>query len=69
MAGTMTDDQVRQNGLAALEGKLGPVDALRFLALVRREPFDYQAWREKTLGGMTVEELFRGMESQQSAHS
>ena len=34
MAGALTDEQVRQTGLAALEGKLGAVDALRFLALL-----------------------------------
>ena len=26
---------------------LGPVDALRFLALVSGEPFDYQKWRKE----------------------
>jgi hypothetical protein len=60
----MTDEQLRQAGLEALEGKLGPVEALRFLALVRRGPFNYQVWREKTLAGLTVEELFQRMERQ-----
>jgi len=58
----MTDDQLRQTGLTALEGRLGPVDALRFLALVRREPFDYETWRKKTFDGLTVGELFERME-------
>ena len=59
MAELRSDDQLRQTALAVLEEELGPVDALRFLALVRREPFDYQAWREQALEGMSVDELFR----------
>ena len=30
-----------------MSDSLGPVDALRFLALVSREPFDYQEWRRE----------------------
>lgn len=59
MTQALTDEQVRQTGLAALEGKLGPVDALRFVALVRREPFDYQTWREKIFEGLSVGELYQ----------
>jgi hypothetical protein len=62
MAVALTDDQVRQTGLAALESKLGAVDALRFLALLRQKPFDYQSWREKTFEGMSVGELFQRFE-------
>jgi hypothetical protein len=62
MAQVLTDEQVRQTGLAALEGKLGPVDALRFVALLRREPFDYQTWREKLFAGLSVGELFQRFE-------
>jgi hypothetical protein len=65
----MTDDQLRQTGLEALEGRLGLVDALRFLALVRREPFDYETWREKTFAGLTADELFRRMERTSTSRS
>ena len=62
MADLMTDDQLRQTALGVLQDELGAVEALRFLALVRREPFNYQAWREKTLAGLTVDELFQRMQ-------
>jgi hypothetical protein len=33
------------------------VDALRFLALVSREPFDYQQWRKEYFSHYNVDEL------------
>jgi hypothetical protein len=39
------------------EANLGPVEALRFLALLSREPFDYQSWREKHFQGMSLVEI------------
>jgi hypothetical protein len=35
------EQELRQQAVLALSDSLGPVDALRFLALVSREPFDY----------------------------
>jgi hypothetical protein len=57
----MTDDELRHTALSLLESELGPVQALRFLALVRHEPFDYQMWRDRHLDGLSVDELFRRM--------
>ena len=62
MPALMTDDELRRTALAALEGQLGPVETLRFVAMVRREPFDYQAWRDKHFAGLSVDELFRQMQ-------
>jgi len=62
MTALMTDDELRQTAMAVLERQLGPVEALRFLALIRREPFDYQTWQDATFGGLSVEELFRRLE-------
>jgi hypothetical protein len=62
MAELMTVDVLRQTGLAALEAELGPVEALRFLALVRREPFDYEAWRAKAFDNLTVDDLMHRLE-------
>ena len=44
-------------GIAVLEANLGPVEALRFLALLSREPFDYQSWRDKHFQGMSLVEI------------
>lgn len=62
MPKTLTDEQLRRSALAVLERELGPVEALRFLALIRREPFDYQAWRDTQFGELSLEDLFRRME-------
>ena len=52
-----TDDVLCAKGLAVLEDHLGPVQALRFLALISREPFDYQSWRQHHFGGMSLDEI------------
>ncbi len=53
MAKLLTEQELRQQAVWALADKLGPVDALRFLALVSREPFDYQQWRKEYHGDVT----------------
>ena len=58
MAKVLTEQELRQQAVRALADKLGPVDALRFLALVSREPFDYQQWRKKHFSHLSVDELF-----------
>jgi len=45
VAKQLTERELRQQAVRALTDSLGPVEALRFLALVSREPFDYQEWR------------------------
>lgn len=67
MAELMTDDELRETALAVLAEELGPVDALRFLALVRRDPFDYQEWRDREFADLNVDELFRRMEQAETS--
>ena len=57
MAKQLTEQELRQQAVQALSDSLGPVDALRFLALVSREPFDYQQWRKEYFSHYSVEEL------------
>jgi hypothetical protein len=57
MAKVQTDDKLRQQAVQVLTEKLGPVDALRFLASVSREPFNYQRWRKKYFAQYEVGEL------------
>lgn len=59
MAKMLTEEKLRQQAAQALAEQLGPVDALRFLALVSREPFNYQRWRKKYFSHYDVEELLR----------
>lgn len=64
MAKRLEEQELRQKAVQALEEKLGPVEALRFLALVSREPFDYQAWRQKYFSRYTADELFQEIRSE-----
>ncbi len=53
----LPDNALCAQGLTILEDHLGPVDTLRFLALVSREPCDYQQWREQHFAGMSLAEI------------
>ena len=50
-------------GFAVLEEHLGPVEALRFLAGISRQPFDYQHWRQQRFGSMSLEEILAQTEA------
>ena len=54
----LADEALCAKGLAVLEDHLGPVDALRFFALISRQPFDYQHWRQQHFGAMSLVEIF-----------
>lgn len=53
----LENDVLYIKGLAVLEDHLGPVEALRFLAMISREPFDYQRWRQQHFGEMSLDEI------------
>lgn len=57
MAKLLTEEELRQQAVRALADRLGPGDALRFLALVSREPFNYQQWRKEYFLHFSVDEL------------
>jgi hypothetical protein len=57
MAKHLSETELRRQAVQALSDSLGPVDALRFLALVSREPFDYQEWRREYFSQYDVDEL------------
>ena len=58
MPDALPDDALCAKGVAVLEDHLGPVEALRFLALISRQPFDYQRWRQQHFEGMSLAEIF-----------
>jgi len=41
-----TNTVLRDDGMRILAEQLGLVEAERFIALMRREPFDYTQWRQ-----------------------
>ncbi len=52
-----SDEALREKGLQILERELGPVDAMRFVALLSNTRFDYQEWRKKTFVAMSPSEI------------
>lgn len=65
MTDRLAEQELRQRGVRALEEKLGPVEALRFLALVSRDPFDYQKWRDEYFLHHTEDGLFEDIRKQE----
>ena len=57
MAENLTDELLRRKGLAALERELGRTEALRFLAMLSRQPFDYESWRRETFDAMSIDDV------------
>jgi hypothetical protein len=53
----ITDSEIKQNGIKTLIKNLGLVEAERFIALIRREPFDYTKWRKTLWQGKSVREI------------
>lgn len=52
-----TDNIIKREGFEALFEKLDLVEAERFIALIKRDNFDYTEWRKNLWEDMTVEEL------------
>ena len=50
---------VKNEGMRALSERLGPVDAERFITLLRREPFDYTEWRQNLYKDMPLDEFLK----------
>jgi hypothetical protein len=62
----LSEQELRQQAVRALSDSLGPVDALRFLALVSREPFDYQQWRTEYFSRYSVDGLLEEVRNHHS---
>lgn len=48
---------LKLDGMKALTGALGDVDAERFIALIQRDPFDYTAWQKDLWPGKSIAEI------------
>ena len=56
----MTSDfAIVSQGMAALQEKLGIVEAEKFISIVNREKIDYTAWRESLWKGKTLDEVYK----------
>lgn len=61
-----TDMLIRYEGMRALRERLGLVEAEKFIALIRREPFDYTEWQQTLWQTQSVDELFEMAKQQTS---
>lgn len=52
-----TDTTIKNEGMAALFGKLSPVEAERFIYLLISEPFDYTKWQCDLFNGQSMVEF------------
>lgn len=57
MPESLSNQAVWERGLAVLENQLGLVQTMQFMAMVSRQSFDYQEWREKKFQGLSVDEI------------
>ena len=53
----VTDAEIKEQGIEVLIDKLGEIQAERFIALIRRESFDYTKWQKKLWMDKTIEEI------------
>jgi hypothetical protein len=61
-----TDTLIKLDGFKAIFEKLDIVEAERFIALIRRDNFDYTEWRKTLWEDLSIEELSaKAMESYQ----
>jgi len=60
------DTLIKHDGFKAIFEKLDIVEAERFIALIRRDNFDYTEWRKNLWENLSIEELSaKAMESYQ----
>jgi hypothetical protein len=55
---SMNDTEIKFKGIEALNKALGPAAALRFLALLHREPTDYVKISRSLYKGQTIDDIF-----------
>ena len=49
--------ELMDTGFACLVEKLGVVDAERFVAMIKRDSFNYTLWRREYFDGMSLEQV------------
>lgn len=54
----INDSEIKVKGIEALNNVLGPSNALRFLALINREPTDYVEISQRLYKNQSIDEIF-----------
>ena len=52
-----TESEIRMQGMQALIGSLGLIEAERFLIAMNQDKFNYTEWRRTGLPDMSIEEI------------
>lgn len=52
-----TESEIRMQGMQALIGSLGLIEAERFLIAINQDKFNYTEWRRNGLPDMSIEEI------------
>ena len=63
-----TDTEIKTAGLSALVRALGEVQAEKFIALIRREPFDYTKWQRTLWPHKSMEEISQAAMKHREEH-
>lgn len=53
----LIDEGLWEKGIALLESQLGPAQTMQFMAMISRQPFDYQQWRDRRFGKLSIDEI------------
>ena len=64
-----TNTVLRDRGMRVLAEQLGLVEAERFIALIRREPFDYTQWRQGLYEDMLLDTFLQNAQNYRNASS
>jgi len=64
-----TNTVLRDRGMRVLAEQLGLVEAERFIALIRREPFDYTQWRQGLYEDMPLDTFLQNAQNNRNALS
>jgi hypothetical protein len=54
---TITDTELKIQGIEALISALGEIQAEKFISLITREPFDYTVWQRTLWADKSAEEI------------
>jgi len=64
-----TNTVLRDRGMRVLAEQLGLVEAERFIALIRREPFDYTEWRQGLFEDVPLDTFLQNAQNYRNASS
>ncbi len=62
-----SDTALKDDGMRILAEQLGLVEAERFIALLRQEPFDYTEWRQGLYKDVPLDQFLRDAQEYRDA--